>query len=86
MNINYTKPALKALRKLPPAISRQIREAIDKLAIDPINAKGSKKLQGTNDLYRIRIRQWRVIYTIEHDVLTITIVKIGSRGDVYKHC
>ena len=42
------------------------------------------KLTGAEDLWRIRIRQYRVIYQILDQHLVITVVKIGDRTDVYR--
>jgi mRNA interferase RelE/StbE len=44
---------------------------------------GCSKLSGADDLWRIRVRQFRVIYQILDDQLTIVVVKIGDRKDVY---
>jgi len=43
-----------------------------------------KKLKGSED-YRLRVGNWRVIYAINQGTVTITVIKIGARGDVYKH-
>jgi mRNA interferase RelE/StbE len=43
-----------------------------------------KPLQGYEDLYRLRIGSYRVIYRIDGGKLTVIILKIGNRGDVYK--
>jgi mRNA interferase RelE/StbE len=45
---------------------------------------GSVKLAGDEDLWRIRVRQYRVIYQIRNDQLTVVVVKIGDRKDVYR--
>jgi len=55
---------------------------IQKLGDDPQPAQ-SKKLKG-EDLYRIRIGVYRVIYEIIDDRLIITVVKVGHRKDIYR--
>lgn len=45
---------------------------------------GAEKLSGTHDKYRIRQGHYRVLHEIEDDVLTVFIVKIGDRNDVYR--
>ena len=53
------------------------------LACDPFGAPNVKKLVGEPG-YRLRVGSWRVIYDVESGRLVIQIVKIGSRGGVYK--
>jgi mRNA interferase RelE/StbE len=45
---------------------------------------GCVKLAAAEDLWRIRVRQYRIIYQILDDQLLITVVKIGDRKDVYR--
>jgi mRNA interferase RelE/StbE len=44
---------------------------------------GCKKLKGSKDFYRIKSGNNRIIYTIEDDILTVTIVKAGKRSEIY---
>lgn len=44
----------------------------------------TKKLKGYRGFYRLRVGEYRVIYTIKHDELRIAILSIGNRGDIYK--
>ena len=61
---------------------RRIDEAIVKLSNHP-RPVGSKKLVGA-PLYRIRIGTYRVVYEIDDNRKTVTIVTVGHRGDVYR--
>jgi len=45
---------------------------------------GCTKLAGADDLWRIRIRQYRVIYQIQDTELIVTVVKVGDRKEVYR--
>ena len=56
-------------------LSHQAREMI---------AAALAALAGTEDLWRIRVRQYRVIYQILDDELIVVVVKIGDRKDVYR--
>ena len=56
--------------------------AIASLANDPRPA-GAEKLSGTKDRYRIRVGDWRVVYSIEDGILTVYVVKVGHRREVY---
>ncbi len=77
-----TNTARKQILSLPQRISSRISAAIDGLKANP-RPKGSKKLEGV-DGYRIRIGDYRIIYTIEEIVKIVTIVKVGHRRDIYR--
>jgi mRNA interferase RelE/StbE len=81
--IEVTAAARRALKKLDSDTARRIGEAIDGLAVDPRPA-GVKKLAGADDLYRIRVRDYRIIYQIEDKQLLIVVVTIGNRREVYR--
>lgn len=78
-NITYLKNAHKTLLNYDKPTTRRLIEAINKIPQGDI-----KRLQGEKHLplYRLRVGKYRVIYNIEPD--GILIVKIDSRGDVYK--
>jgi mRNA interferase RelE/StbE len=61
----------------------RLRDAIDALADDPRPA-GSCKLQGADDLHRVRVGDYRVIYQIQDAVLVVLVVQIGHRREVYR--
>jgi mRNA interferase RelE/StbE len=61
---------------------QRIVQRIEGLAHDPRPA-GSEKLTG-EEKYRIRQEHYRILYTIEDDIVTVTIVKVGHRRDVYR--
>jgi mRNA interferase RelE/StbE len=72
-------PQAASSRKPPPASRRRARSAADPLA--PNN--NVKKLRGVEG-YRLRIGDWRVVYTLERGTLTVVVVKVGHRGSVYE--
>ncbi|HEX6573503.1 MAG TPA: type II toxin-antitoxin system RelE/ParE family toxin, partial [Gemmatimonadaceae bacterium] len=57
--------------------------AIDLLAVDP-RPHGAVKLSGDEDLYRIRTGDYRIIYSVVDRVLTILVIAIGHRREVYR--
>ena len=61
----------------------KITETILNLADNP-RPFGVKKLEGFDDFYRIKKGNHRIIYTIEDDILTVEVLKVGNRKDVYK--
>ncbi len=82
--ITFTTQASKALLKMPRNTAQIIREKLNQVAIDPFaSIPNAKKLQGRPG-YRLRIGDWRVIYEINKDEITIIVMKIAPRGEVYK--
>ncbi|HJD60253.1 MAG TPA: type II toxin-antitoxin system RelE/ParE family toxin [Rickettsia endosymbiont of Omalisus fontisbellaquei] len=46
---------------------------------------GIKKLSGIDNLYRLRIENYRIIYQVEHKILLILVLKIGGRKEIYEN-
>ena len=63
-------------------VSRIVDE-VQKLAEEPL-PHGSEKLTGSERTYRIRVGDYRVVYTVRDDELTVLVVRIAHRKDVYK--
>lgn len=76
MEIKYSKQAYKYLMKLHRPKREQIIEAVNRIPMGDI-----KKLRGYEDLYRLRVNDYRVIFN--QDYAIIKVIKIGSRGDIY---
>ena len=81
--IVISKSAEKEISKLSVKEILKIRETILNLADNP-RPFGVKKLEGFDDFYRIKKGNYRIIYTIEDDILTVEVLKVGNRKDVYK--
>ena len=82
-SINYKRSAFEELLQLPLNIAHKIKTAIDNLSEIP-RPQGCKKLKGSDKDYRIRIGNYRVIYTIIDAILIVTVIKIAHRKDVYR--
>lgn len=80
--IEYRRSVKKDLHKIDAHNLEAIVKKIHSLAGNPRPA-GALKLQSTEDLYRVRVGDYRIIYEIADQKLVITIVKIGHRGGVY---
>jgi mRNA interferase RelE/StbE len=74
----FKKSALKELEKVPSKIQQKILDAVQLLALNPhTELLQIKKLKGADDLYRFRIQDYRIIYTINEAIIQIAIIKIG---------
>ena len=80
--IVFKKSVTKDLRPIPKQDVQRILKRIDSLADDPRPA-GSEKLSG-DEKYRIRQGNYRILYMIEDNIITVTIVKVGHRRNVYR--
>lgn len=77
MQIKYSKQAYKYLTKLHKPKREKLIDAINKIPEGDI-----VKMRGFDDVYRLRVNDYRVIFSPEYAI--IKIIKIGSRGDIYK--
>lgn len=69
---------------MPRNIAQLIREKLEVIAVDPYaDHPNTKKLQGREG-YRLRVGDWRVIYKMQNEQLIIVVLKIASRGEIYK--
>ena len=74
--------AEKSLSKLPKKMQVRIQGAITTLASNPIPPV-AKKLVG-RDNYRLRVSDYRIVYSIYENILTIEIVSVGHRREIYR--
>lgn len=81
--ITYKASAAKELRKLDKPTQRRLLAAIEGLAVNP-RPDGVKKLKASNDLYRIRIGHYRVVYEILDGKLVVLVLRAAHRRDVYR--
>lgn len=80
--IEVRPAALRALRTLDRDVRPRIEGAIALLAEDP-RPPASRPLRGRPG-YRVRVGDYRIIYTVQDDVLLIVVVTLGHRRDVYR--
>ncbi len=82
--IEYRKQAAKALTKMPHQLAERFLVAFERLAADPVRRDLDVKPLAGRDGFRLRIGDWRAIYRIERERLVIEVLRIETRGDVYK--
>lgn len=76
------RSAAKEIEELPKKDRQRVMERIGALADDP-RPPGCEKLS-TLERYRVRQGDYRIVYSIEDDILTIWVVSVGHRRDVYR--
>lgn len=82
MKLLLSRSSQKDLDKLPENTTLRISKKLYDLALDPYML-GSEKLSG-NKGYRIRIGDYRVVYTVEKTTKTVVIIKVKHRREVYR--
>ena len=75
--------AEKDLAKLPARDAKRVVSRIERLADNP-RPENAKKLVGTDDLYRLRVSAYRVIYQVVDERVVVVVVRIRDRKDAYK--
>ncbi|HXE45942.1 MAG TPA: type II toxin-antitoxin system RelE/ParE family toxin [Conexibacter sp.] len=80
--IELRPAAARALKKLDPPVARRIQGAIALLAENP-RPPAARPLRGRPGL-RVRVGDYRIVYTVEDDVLLVVVVTLGHRRDVYE--
>ena len=74
----------KDLASLPKQAVSRILDRFESLKSDPFSVK-SRKLQGAERLYRVRVGDYRIVYEVDTDALLITIHYVRHRRDVYRN-
>lgn len=73
------KPAKKFIDRLPANERKRIIAAIELLP----NGEDIKRLRGHDDLMRLRVGAYRIIYTVNHGELIVCVIDAGNRGEIY---
>jgi mRNA interferase RelE/StbE len=81
--IKFTPAAETEFAAMPAKIRKQIARKIEALAEVP-HPHGCKKLEGLENLYRIRSGDYRILYQVKDEVLLVLIVRVGHRRMVYR--
>ncbi|SNR61875.1 mRNA interferase RelE/StbE [Haloechinothrix alba] len=81
--IELSRRAAKALDVLDKPVRRRAMAAIDALADNP-RPHGCVKLSGTDNVWRIRVGAYRIIYEVHDQVLLIVVVDLGHRREIYR--
>ena len=73
------KKAKKFIDKLPKNERRRVVRAIERLP----NGEDIKKLKGHSELLRLRVGDYRIIYSVDNGELIVYVIDVGNRGEIY---
>lgn len=79
----YKEKALKTLKQLPKSVAYKFEAAFLGIASNNAENLDIKPMKSMRD-FRLRVGAYRAIYRVLEDVLVVMVLKLGSRGDVYK--
>ncbi len=82
--ILFKTSAAKELRKLPLGFVKRAKAKLELLSVDPFQ-DGVKKLLAANNFYRIRIGDYRIVYSLDKTRKIITVMKIAHRREIYRN-
>lgn len=82
-DIKVSPAAARQLKKMDGRALSQIAAKIDSLALNP-RSHGSEKLSGYENLYRVRVGDYRIVYGVEDRLVLIVVLKVGNRAEVYR--
>jgi mRNA interferase RelE/StbE len=78
-----SRAAEKNLDRIPRDVRLRILNSLDELPANP-RPPGSVKLKGEDELWRLRVGDYRIVYTIRDKELIILVVRVAHRKDVYR--
>ena len=81
--IEWKPSAARAFRKLPRQAQALIRPRVNALATNP-RPDGVKKLEGDENVWRIRVGEFRIVYEIHDGVLTVMVLRVANRREAYR--
>jgi len=81
--IEFRPSARREFNRLASNIQVRLQPHIDALAENP-RPPGCKKMKGKDDLWRIGVGDYRIVYQIHNRVLLVLVVTVGNRSDVYR--
>ena len=83
--VQILAPVVKTLEKIRDRKARErLSQAIDDLAEQP-RPHGCKKLEGHDNLYRVRKGDWRISYAVKDDQLIILVIEVAQRSGAYRN-
>ena len=81
--IEFSHGAAKQLGVLPGKIQKRIANLIDSLVQDP-RPSGCVKLRGSEDIWRLRVGDYRVLYQLRDQEILVLVLRVAHRREAYK--
>jgi len=72
------------MRKMPREVQNLMRVRLEQIARDPYTLHPNVTKLQNREGYRLRVGDWRLIYDIQNDQLSILVLKVEPRGEVYR--
>lgn len=80
-SIKIDKPARKFIERQPKNQQERLLQAIAGLP----SSRDTKPLKGVDGgVFRLRVGDYRILYCVQEDTLTVLVMDAGNRGDIYK--
>jgi mRNA interferase RelE/StbE len=83
VRVEFAPAATRDFRGLSPDVRRRLRPRIDALAVQP-RPREAAALRGGENIYRLRVGDYRILYEIREAVLLVLVVRIGHRREIYR--
>lgn len=81
--VEFTATARKQLARLDTSVQTRILKVARLLAAEP-RPPAARRLKADSELWRVRVGDYRVVYSIEGDRLVVAIARVGHRSSVYR--
>ncbi|SZD72033.1 addiction module toxin, RelE/StbE family [Candidatus Ornithobacterium hominis] len=82
--VEFSKKAVKSIKKIAKNYQALILSKIDELAKNPFENNNVKAMKGTDKVYRLRVAEYRIVYEMKDAELIILIIEIDHRKNIYK--
>ncbi len=81
--VRFARAAIRDLKRLGVAVRRRLHNRAASLGGNP-RPRGAKKLRGLDELYRVRVGDYRLIYQVRDEELLVLVVRARHRRDPYQ--
>jgi mRNA interferase RelE/StbE len=81
--IEVSATAERQIRRLPRVDQVRVVRVIQGLSTDP-RPPGCRKLSGADDVFRVRVGRYRILYAVQDRRLVVIVLKVGDRKDIYR--
>ena len=82
----FQRSAYKEYRALPRSVRTRVDQVLEILSVNPLSeVLRFKKLRGKDNHYRVRVGDYRIIYSPQSTTLVVRVIRLGHRKDVYRY-